>query len=259
MSVAYDSLEEAIERTAQQTLCMVKDYWDMPRTVKVTGLDGSFDALIFKGSQLHNNTDIHVEGGSSLPTSKAAKQAFIMDLMKLGAIPMEEGLGVMDMGGLNKIYERIQVDVRQTQRENVRMSKITVEQIEQHFEQWQTKLQEEAPETVDPDSHLKLEPPPLIPANTWDNHELHIEYHNRFRKSQSFELAEPHIRAIFEEHVKHHSELLMETMGMGTDPLDPTGGSATLPPEGEPGASPQPPQNAELPGPEPQPQIGEMV
>jgi len=139
LSVAYDSLEEGIEKVAFETLSLVSQFWDTSRMVKVVGLDGSFEVMAFKGSDLRGNNDIRVEAGSALPTSKAAKQAFIMDLMKMGFIDPSKGLEVMEIGGINKIYDEIQVDVREAQRENIKMSRVTQQQIEE-FNQLQAEL-----------------------------------------------------------------------------------------------------------------------
>jgi len=139
LSVAYDSLEEGIEKVAFETLSLVSQFWDTQRMVKVVGLDGSFEVMAFKGSDLRGNNDIRVEAGSALPTSKAAKQAFIMDLMKMGFIDPSKGLEVMEIGGINKIYDEIQVDVREAQRENIKMSRVTQQQIEE-FNQLQAEL-----------------------------------------------------------------------------------------------------------------------
>lgn len=258
LSTAYDSVEESIEKTARQTLNMVKDYWTIERTIKVTGIDGSFDAMAFRGSDLRDNTDIRVEGGSALPTSKAAKQAYIMDLMKMNFIPPEEGLGVLEMGGLNKIYERIQVDIRQVQRENLKMSKINEQDVVTHMDEWEAKKQERDPATVDPETQSSLEAPPLIPVNTYDNHPVHIEYHNRYRKSQAFEILPPHVKAIFEEHVKMHEMVLAGQAAMNANPLDPAAGQggpegANMGAEG-PGAELQPPGSGQ-PGPSPMPEL----
>src|SRR6266498_588186 len=110
LTAEVDSIESGMEKVAKQTLSLIGQYWDVPRTVKITGVDGSWDAMMFKGSDLNGNTDIRIEAGSALPTSKAAKQALITDWMKLGFIPPEEGMQVLEMGGLVKLYERVQID-----------------------------------------------------------------------------------------------------------------------------------------------------
>jgi hypothetical protein len=47
-------------------------------------------------------------------------------------------------------------------------------------------------------------PPPIIPVNTWDNHQLHVLYHNQFRKGQAFENLPDFVKQIFEQHVQMH-------------------------------------------------------
>src|SRR6266498_763665 len=106
LSPTFDSLEEGIEKTAQMALSYVNQFWSTERMIRVTGPEGSFDTLAMKGSDLDNALDIRVEAGSALPVSKAAKQALIMDLMKMGFIDPQQGLEVMDMGGINKLYEQ---------------------------------------------------------------------------------------------------------------------------------------------------------
>lgn len=223
----FTSIEECIQKVAGQSLGYVKMFWDDARTVKIVGIEGTFDVQTFKNSDLRGNSDIRIEAGSSLPTSRAARQAFIMDLMKMGFIKPEEGLELMEVGGLNKIYERIQVDKRQAQRENLKMSTITEEQIQEHQQEWLQSVDSEV--TKDVDAGLQLEPPPIITVNTWDRHEVHIEMHNMYRKSQSFDAAESYTRQLFEEHVRQHTEALA---GMITHPLtgmDPSNPNAPAP------------------------------
>lgn len=241
LSHTYDGIEEALEKVAFLTLNYVHQYWDTPRMVKVTGEDGSFDVMAFQGSQLNGNTDVRVEAGSALPTSKAAKQAFIMDLMKMGFIDPQKGLEVMEIGGINKIYEQVQVDVRQTQRENLKMAQATGELIEQFKqEQISTYMQSPAGQEAMANEMLMEGPegdllditptlqgmPPIpvaneliVPVNTWDDHRLHIERHNSYRKSQAFENLPEEAKSLFDAHVQGHVAAIME------------GAQAAMPPE----------------------------
>lgn len=217
----YSSIEEALEKVAAQCLVYVKMYWDEARTVKVVGLEGTFDVQTFKNSSLRGNCDIRIESGSALPTSRAAKQAFVMDLMKMGFIEPEEGLEILEVGGLNKIYERIQVDKRQAQRENLKMRVITEEDMQRQSIEWD---QQDPKNTIDPTTGQKLVPPLIVPVNTYDNHDLHIKIHNNYRKSQNFENASSVVRMVFEEHVKQHQEAISGMMLhplTGMEPSDP--------------------------------------
>lgn len=241
LSPTYDSMEEGIEKIAQMSLSYVNEFWDAERMVKVTGPEGSFDTLALKGSDLDNNLDIRVEAGSALPVSKAAKQALIMDMMKMGFIEPRKGLEVMDMGGINKLYEQFQVDQRQAQRENLRMSKVNEQMMMEYNQQNQQMMMQ------DPAAFDGLMPPLIVPVNNWDNHKLHVEVHNNYRKSQAFEVLEESVKALFDAHVQQH----IMALGIETVSMDPRA-AAGLPPdpmmeeeqEGEPAQ----------PGPEPMPE-----
>jgi hypothetical protein len=206
LSSTYDSLEEGVEKIAFQTLSLVAQYWNTPRMIKVVGDDGSFEVLSFKGANLRGNTDIRVEGGSALPTSKAAKQAFIMDLMKMGFIPPDKGLEVMEIGGINKIYDELQTDVRQAQRENLKMKYVTEDQLGEFIATTNQMMQVDPQLISNPqDGTAPMSTMPLIvPVNTWDNDAVHIEIHNKYRKSQAYDTAPQHVKELFDAHVKAH-------------------------------------------------------
>lgn len=260
---SFDSIEEGTENIAFQTLNLVKQFWDETRTVKITGTDGYFDVKAFQGSDLRNNVDIKIEAGSALPVSKAAKQAFIMDLMKMGFIDPQRGLEVMEMGGINKIYEQIQTDQRQVQRENLRMSKVTGQDLEMfdmqnqqlmsqnpfHFGKQDIEMDpitnqpmpppinsvtgmpeydinQALPDPVDGTLGIPMGPPLIIPVNTWDDHKLHMLHHNQYRKGQSFEQLPAEVKAIFEAHVQEH----ISAMGVEIQSMDPRA-VAGLPPD----------------------------
>ena len=231
MTTAYQSVEHGYEKIARHTISHVVQFWDVPRTVSVTGLDGSFDAVVLQGSELESGTDIRIEAGSALPVSKAAKQAFLMDIMKMGWIDPTKGLELMDMGGLDKLYDEVKVDERQAQRENLRMAKLSIEQIMQ-YEQMRAQQLDMAQQAdtmgqpvpnADPATGTPLEMPQnIIPVNTWDNHQLHIDVHNRYRKSQAFELLPERVKQQFEAHVAMHAFALnaaaQQAMMMGPPP-----------------------------------------
>lgn len=223
LSVTHEGIEEAFQKLGYQTLCYVKQYWDLPRQVKVTGKDGFYNVISFRGSDLRDNTDIRIEAGSSLPTSKAAKQAFLMDMMTQGFIPPEKGLELMDMGGVQRLYEEIQVDAAQASRENMRMAAVTQEQMSEYAMTFVPKdpmTGQPNPEMglIDPNTGQPLadqagnptEPPLIVPVNSYDAHQVHIQIHNTYRKSQEFEQLSQETKNLFEQHVNQH----MMALGM---------------------------------------------
>lgn len=267
LSTTYAAIEDGFEKIAYQTLCYVKQYWNIPRMVKVVGRDGQFNVMAFQGSDLRENTDIRIEAGSSLPTSKSAKQALLMDLMTQGFIPPEKGLELMDIGGVQRLYEEIQVDSAQASRENMRMAAVTDDMMSRYLMTFMpqqdpmSQLMDQAGQSplttfggdggqtdnpmgpeigsppglggpqpeqmggpqnpagaglIDPNTGGPLvdqagnptAPPLIVPVNSFDNHQMHIQVHNNFRKSQQYEQLEPQIKSLFEEHVNQHMQML---------------------------------------------------
>jgi hypothetical protein len=216
------SLEAAIEKMAHQMLSLANQYWQTDRIIKVVGRDGSFNSQIFKGSDLRGNTDVRVEAGSAMAGSKAGRQAFIMDLMKMQFVPPDIGLEMLELGNVNALYERVKVDERQAQRENLKMialpEEITAEYLDNRGA-WETMG------GMDPATSEQIMPPMLpIPTNSFDDHGKHIDAHNRFRKSQSYEQLDDAHKAVIDQHVMSHVMALM-----GGDPATAVGSTQPLP------------------------------
>lgn len=251
LSPTFNSIEEAFEKIGYQTLCYVKQFWDTQRFVKVVGTDGQFNVMTFQGSDLRSNTDIRIEAGSALPTSKSAKQALLMDLMTQGFIPPEKGLELMDVGGVSELYEQLQVDNSQAQRENMKMSAVTQDIMSQYLQSFMgVNPADGTAALIDPNTGSPLQnpdgspaqPPLIVPVNTFDNHMAHIAAHNEYRKSQEYDTLAPEVKQLFEEHVNQH----YAAMGIPPGAPDPT--SNQMPQQqGPPGAAPGSPEQGPPP------------
>jgi hypothetical protein len=204
------SIEEAVERIGRHTLSHVQQFWDLPRIVKVVGDDGQYESFELSKADIRGNTDLRIEAGSATPRSRAAKQAFITELGKMGWITPDRALRYLDMAETSKLYEEIQVDSRQAQRENLKMA-------------------QGAP----------------IPVNDWDNHEIHMLEHNNYRKRQAYENLPDELKAIFQQHVQTHKNVLAASMGVQTVPgqqlpnPDQMPQQQQQPPPGGPGGNPE--------------------
>lgn len=178
------SIEESVERIGKHVLSHVQQFWELPRIIKVVGDDGQFESYELSQADIRGNTDLRIETGSATPRSRAAKQAFITELGKLQWITPERALRYLDMAETSKLYEEIQIDSRQAQRENLRMA--------------------QGDDTV--------------LANDWDNHEIHLEEHNNYRKRQAFESLPDEIKVMFQMHVQTHKDVLAASMGLQIAP-----------------------------------------
>jgi len=285
-----ESLEYGVERLGRHILCHVRDNWDLPRAVKVFGPDNTWEIKEFKGDDLKGNVDFNIQAGSAMPRSVAAKQAFIMELIKMQVITPERGLRYLEMAETGQMYEEMMIDRRQAERENMRMSDPSIlvpdfsgmwlnlqSQLGGQTElgsgmdgavpgfEGQGPMQPEMPMSpaappmgdmgmespalspqTSPSGHIMnagppsanpedaltgggmgggvpgmegMEgmmpspaqaglplppPPPVVPVNTWDNHEVHIQVHNDYRKRQEFENLDPRLKEEFERHVEMH-------------------------------------------------------
>jgi hypothetical protein len=227
IQTTYDSLERAYEKTFGQTLSLFVQYVDLPRQIKVVGRDSQFDLLELQGADLKNSTDIRVESGSTVSQSKAAKQAWMLDLLQYGAISQEQFLEQIDVGGVKSILDATQVSKRQAQRENIKMKQTdimqlvsTQDQFDMATEQIQQQMQMSdgvfdpsmaPPGMVDETGNLKAEQPAL-PVNEYDEHQIHIDVHNTFRRTQEFELLPDPIKREFENHVQAHQQLMQQSV-----------------------------------------------
>lgn len=218
------SIEEGVERLGKHFLSHVQQFWDAERKIKVVGDDGQFETFMFSKADIRGNTDLKIEAGSATPRSRAAKQAFITELGKMGWIPPDRALRYLDMAETGRLYEEMQINSRQAQRENL-------------------KMMQDAPQSV----------------NSWDEHDVHVMEHNNYRKRQAFENASDDVKMLFETHVEQHMQLLAMAMGVTHQPgvplpiQSPEGGS---PQEGG-GAPPGPPQAGGM-SPSPQSEEGEQ-
>lgn len=175
LSEVIQSIEYGMASLGRHILCYIIDYWDQDRLVKVAGKDESFDVTFLKGSALRGNNDVRVEAGSALPHSKAAKQAFLMDLFKMGVFAEKpsEFLRILDLRGIDKIIADYKVDMQQAQRENIKMS---------------AGMQ--------------------VGVNDFDNHEIHLEQHNRYSKTQEYEMLDDAHKALFIMHRQSHQQAI---------------------------------------------------
>lgn len=174
------SIEEAVEDVGKQTLQLVQQFWTEQKIISVVSKNNIFEARIFKITGLDGNTDFRVEAGSMAPKSMAAKQAFIVDLMKEGILPPEKGLRYLQMNETNRLYEELQVDSRHAQRENFAMAN-------------------GQPAKVNP----------------WDNTPVHIYEHELYMKGQEFEMLDPEVQNAFIMHLTEQKGQLINAIGTG--------------------------------------------
>lgn len=210
LAPTFASIEEGLSQVARCALTLAAEYWTGERTVKVTGDNNGFSAEMFRGADIARGTDIRIEAGSALPTSKAAKQALVMDMMRLGMVPPEEGLELLDIATLSRYTDNrgTRPDELRAQRENVMFKNMAEMDVIRHYQNWQRGIDEQNPAMYNADTGAPLKPPATIPVNKWDNHAVHIQEHDTFRKSPAYDLLSNSQKAELNKHIEMHEMAL---------------------------------------------------
>jgi hypothetical protein len=254
----YQSIESGIEKIAVQTIELFVQYVDIPRKIRTIGADGAFDTMLLKGADIASGTDIRVESGSSFAKSKAAQEARVMDMFAVGIIDQPAAARMLELGGVQKIMDTLNVAERKAQRENIKMKMLTDDDVEmarqEAMQQIMTQLPPEAMENPEIMQEIENMPAPaIISVDDFDMHEVHVETHNKFRMSQEYEILSDAVKAQFAEHVGQHEaaiqQKMMAQMMMGMpQPMGEEGGSqqgpgAMMAPNGAvPDMAPEQPQ-----------------
>lgn len=170
LNSVIQSIEEGAQKTGSQLLSMFSQFCTVERTIKVIGNSDAIEAKQFSAATLKGNTDYRTEFGSAIPRSRAAKQAFILELQERG-LPMDQALKYLDMSETNAMYDDTQRDARQADKENLIMA------------------------------GNKGKP---LDINDYDNHLTHIVNHQNFQKTEQFDMLDDKIKKILLDHTTLH-------------------------------------------------------
>lgn len=176
---ALTSKERADQEVGRQLLGLAIQYWDQQRIVPIVGKNNTFEAFVLSNADVSTATDYRVVPGSAQPMSQAAKRAQIMELMKMGVVPPDKGLAFLDMPDIGKLYEEMQTDSRQAERENLKMGTGVHAQV-----------------------------------NLWDNHIVHLQTHDTYKKREEFENSDEMTKRLMRKHDYQHLALLAITFGL---------------------------------------------
>lgn len=203
LSGTISSLEEGVEKVGRHLLSHVQQFWAAQRQIKVMGDNNLYESFAFSKADIKGSTDFRVEAGSATPRSRAAKQAFIMEMMDKQYIPPEKGLRYLDMAETNRLYEELQNDIRHAQRENLLMGQgVGME----------PKVDPMTGQpAVDPNTGQSMIEG--YPIHSWDNHLVHIDEHDNYRKKQEFDKLPDEVKMNHEIHTRKHKMYLASMFG----------------------------------------------
>jgi hypothetical protein len=171
------AMEDSLAEAGKRILFFVRNYYTDERHLAISSEGGRWDVLAFKGPMVAGVESIEVQAGSGMPSSKAAKQAAIQQLLTLftqngqiiSARDYRKILSEFEVGGLEHLFASVNRDEQQVEDENRRLS------MGEAFE-----------------------------INSYDNDEAHVAFHHDFMKTSTYSALPPQVKAIFEEHVVAH-------------------------------------------------------
>lgn len=175
--------EEGWAIVGKLMLLYVSKYYKTPRLLKLAGANRSYEVKEFIGADIKDNTDVAVIRGSTTPGSKVVKRQEIMNAFNQGLLGdpadpkvRERVLNMMEYGELAEVWQDQALDMQQIKRD--------LDAIERG----------EAP----------------TPAEELDNHEAHVFYKNRYRKSEKFISLEPEQRAMLMKNLDEHLDWIIK-------------------------------------------------
>jgi hypothetical protein len=180
LTVTAQSYEKALEKVETLKLRLARQFYIEPRVGRIVGENNTVEVFTFMGRDIPEDVDVKVQAGSSLPQSRVAKQEFIISLWEQKIIQDPKVvLKLLEFGDVEGIYDDIDLDTSQAQRENELMKEGKYEEPED-----------------------------------FENHEVHIYEHNKFRKTEEYDALPDEIKQLFAQHVAVHQSFLQQQGGM---------------------------------------------
>jgi len=156
-------------------LQLIQKHYSQPRLVKILGKNKATEVVFLKSADLRDNTDVRIESGLNLFTTREAKKEVVMAFVEKGMIKEpREALELLDMKGIEEYMEEQFVDERQAYRE--------IEII---------KAGKTYP-VVNPD----------------DNHDVHFRIQNNQRKTEDFQTWPKKSQDWLVKHITEHKEFM---------------------------------------------------
>lgn len=200
-------------------LLMRKNYSEK-RLMRFTGKAGQEGTMYFKSEMVPRRLNVRVSPGSLEFRTRADMEKMVLHYAGLGWIDPRVAMAAIDAGTAENILDDFELDIQWQQRENKRMAalKDTPEleaalQIDAAIraKYQEAKLAAEQMQALEPQAPVPDPPPPSGPwshAREFDNHKIHIETLNRYRKTEEFDLLSETVKEVFQRHYEEHEDYM---------------------------------------------------
>lgn len=171
--------EFAQRRLMMMKLAIAKKFYSQPRMLHVSNADDPIEVMSFIGTDIE--TTIEVVPGSAMPQSRAALQAMYLDMYERGVFLQDDG-----RPDPNKLLDLMKHTMP-----------LEVLAAETNLDKSRAKKE-----------NLYLIQGQQIMPRHYENHLVHVQEHNKFRKADRFYLLHPQLQDLFDQHVMIHLDYL---------------------------------------------------
>ena len=178
LALAVADHEEGLGIIGTKILEHIQRFYTDSRIIKIAGDDGAWQIFDFRNTDLHDNTHIEVQAGSTFPQNLASKQAMMRDIITmmtqtgngLHGRQLSQFFRDMGLGATDHLIEEYTVNETQVNRENVLLMQ---------------------------GNDLPVNP-------NVDDVQSHIDGHTDMMKSARYANAPPQVKQVFEKHLQLH-------------------------------------------------------
>lgn len=217
IGIEVEQHEHAYAQLGRLILKHVSKLYKTPRKLKLRNKKGEYNIREYTGADLKGNLDVTVVRGSTVPTSRALKRQEILNSYDRGLLGdpqdpavREKVLGSLEFGDNGDIWRDRALDMNQI--------KDSIDQMEQG------KIPE---------------------INEFDNHKLHFQEKNAFRKSDRFTSWPQPLKELLLQDMNAHLDMMVEMANPGiNEKIHQAEAAANLPEDMQP-SEPVPPGLAE--------------
>lgn len=195
-----DTITTAISEGFYQVLQLARQYAKAEEMVTIYSRDGMAEVKRFKAAKVVKpGMSVNVTMGTGLARSSAARQDQLYRMWELGI--------VQDPAQMADLLEISHPTFEAPTAKDKRLAR---------------------------NENLELAQSIAVQPNSWDDHDVHLQEHNDYRKSAEFRAATQDVRERFEFHCQMHEQLRIEELTRRAQEAVMAGG---VPPGGVPGAS----------------------
>lgn len=198
--------EKSLELLANLLIQMAQKFYVEPRLIQIKGASGQKYVEHFTRANLSSGISVKCETGSSLPRTRAGRQARVMQLVSMGILPPDKSWKYLDLADLKSLQTKFQQDEDQAGREHDKLMK--GEPLNPVALQ-QAMMQANSGE-VDPQQAQEMVAQAAVSPNAFDNHAVHVDVHGTFLKSIEFEALPPEVQQPIIQHFELHMQALSE-------------------------------------------------